>query len=315
VEPEISVVVPSYRRPDRLERMVRAMEAQTLDKSRFEVLIVDNQSGDTTSDVLAKLAANTTITLRPLCTPSRVGLAAAARNLGWQSARAPVIAYTDDDCVPDPTWLEVGLAAMESNPRVGVVQGVTRHPPGPREDWFVWREILEPTRWFEACNLFYRRDALDAAGGFDEGVGLGGEDTMAGWGVLDKGWERSFAPDALVWHDNEDWGLRGHLRYAWRVERRVCTIARRYPAFRQSLWRPWAIRPFNVAYCVGVIGVVLGVLWKRPLALLILPYIWMRRPPKEHPHRIRFAAERFALDTVSCVSLKIGAFQERVFLL
>jgi GT2 family glycosyltransferase len=313
--PEVSVVVPTFRRPDRLARIVGALAAQTLDRDRFEVVIVDNQSGDATADVLAALASTSSINLRPLSTPDRHGRAAAARNMGWRAARAPVVAFTDDDCVPEPTWLEAGLRALADAPGVGVVQGVTKRPDGPTTDWTVYREILAPTPWFEACNLFYRRSALDQTGGFDEDYAVGGEDTMAGWAVLDAGWQRAFADDAIVWHDNEERGVSFHIRYAWTVERRIPAIARRYPEFRRTLWKPWAIRPLNVAYCTAVVGGVLGLVWKRPFLLAVLPYAWMRRPPRGHHRYVQLAAERFAVDTAGFASLKIGAVKERTLIL
>jgi hypothetical protein len=106
-----------------------------------------------------------------------------------------------------------------------------------------------------------------------------------------------------------------HIRYAWNVEGRICTFARRYPEFRKMLWRPWAIRPLNVAYCVAAVGGVLGLAWKRPFFVLVLPYAYMRRPPRHHHRYLQLAAERFAVDTASFASLKIGAVRERVFLL
>jgi GT2 family glycosyltransferase len=54
--PEIAVVCSTYRRPAQLRRLVRALETQTLDPSRFEVVLVDNAAGDTTATVIAELA-------------------------------------------------------------------------------------------------------------------------------------------------------------------------------------------------------------------------------------------------------------------
>ena len=52
---------------------------------------------------------------------------AAARNVAWRATSAPVVAFTDDDCVPSPGWLEAGLAEIGDLPRV--VVGRTGHPP------------------------------------------------------------------------------------------------------------------------------------------------------------------------------------------
>jgi len=118
--PEITVVVPTYRRPELLARVVAAMEKQTLDRDHFEVVVVDNGSGDDTGAVLADLAARASIRLRPLTIEVNRG-PARARNLGWRCSGAPYVAFTDDDCVPEPGWLESGLTQLRFADAVGVV--------------------------------------------------------------------------------------------------------------------------------------------------------------------------------------------------
>jgi glycosyltransferase involved in cell wall biosynthesis len=314
LQPKIRVVVPTFRRPLLLHRLVEALEAQTLSRDDFEVVIVDNDSGDSTWPTLLELAERTAINLQPM---TAKGDAAKARNAGWRSTTTPYLAFTDDDCFPEPKWLEAGLAALDADPSVGVLQGSTKRPPhiGPGSDWTWYREILGPTPWFEGCNLFCRTEAVAAAGGFDESMGWGAEDTMLGWGVLAGGWNRSFADEAVVWHDNQERGVGAHIRYAWKVEGRICTVARRFPALRQSLWRPWAVTPNNVAYGIAVIGGLLGLFWKRPFLLLLIPYARLRRPPIPHHRFFRLAAERFAVDTARFGAMTINAVKERQILL
>src|SRR6266511_1286305 len=183
--PEVTIVVPTYRRPHRLSRLVEALEAETLPPERFEVVIVDNASPDDTFARLTALAAASPLRLRNL-TESKRG-PAPARNAGWRTSMAPVVAFVDDDCVPEPGWLAGGLAAVNRDDRIGVVQGCTRKPDGaPLGDWTLWRQVTGPSPFFEACNIFYRRAALEQAGGFDEAIGNYGEDTALGWSVLGR---------------------------------------------------------------------------------------------------------------------------------
>ncbi|MGH9122386.1 MAG: glycosyltransferase, partial [Acidimicrobiales bacterium] len=120
--PEVSVVISSYRRPDRLERLLRSLAEQTMAAGSFEVLAVDNASEDGTGEVLDRLAAELPYKLLPLATFANRG-PAPARNLGWHHSAAPLVAFTDDDCVPEPGWLEAGAAARQADPRLGIVQG------------------------------------------------------------------------------------------------------------------------------------------------------------------------------------------------
>jgi histidinol-phosphate phosphatase family protein len=96
---------------------------------------------------------------------------AAARNAGWRAARAPWVAFLDDDVVPEAAWRERLASDLRSaEPDVGAVQGRVRVPlPGdrPPTDWERNVAGLETARWATA-DMAFRRDALAAVGGFDE---------------------------------------------------------------------------------------------------------------------------------------------------
>jgi hypothetical protein len=136
----------------------------------------------------------------------------AARRIGVRAASGVVLAFTDSDCEPRPTWLEGALAALDLAPGVGVVQGFTvpERPlrPGERS-----MSVGRHTGLYETCNVVYRRTAFEAAGGFDPALGarlgfrrserlrrLGfGEDALAGWRVRRAHGAR-FAEGAVVEH-------------------------------------------------------------------------------------------------------------------
>jgi glycosyltransferase involved in cell wall biosynthesis len=232
--------------------------------------------------VLSALAAASPLDVRVVRLEGNTG-PARARNAGWRAARAPLVAFTDDDCQPEPAWVASGLRALRQHPEAGVVQGVTLRPAGPHAytPMTSYREVFEPSPWFEGCNLFFRREALERTGGFDEGFPFGGEDTVAGWSVVEAGWERAFDEQAVVRHDLEERPLSWWVRMAWR-EGVMLDIARRYPRLRrEGFWRPWAVRPRNVAFAAAVGGVALAAAARRPRWLaLAAPYAAMRRPPR-----------------------------------
>src|SRR5262249_42091294 len=150
-------------------------------------IVVDNASTDATPSVFEALAASSSLSLDRIVEP-RPG-PAAARNAGWKRARSDLIAFIDDDCEPEPGWLEAGLLALRSDERVGVVQGCVRKRENESlGDWTLWRHVSGPTPFFEGLNIFYRRQALETTGGFDEIIGNYGEDTALGWSVVDAGW-------------------------------------------------------------------------------------------------------------------------------
>jgi GT2 family glycosyltransferase len=312
-EPDITVVTPTYCRPDVLTRLVLALEAQTLPVDQFDVVIVDNNSPDETSTRLAELAASTPLRLRHLV--ERTPGPAATRNTGWKATSAPIIAFIDDDCVPEPDWLAAGLKEMEADVRLGVMQGCTRKPEGvPTYYWSLWREILGPTPYFEACNIFYRRAALEETGGFDEDIAYYGEDASLGWAVVEAGWKRGYAAAAVAYHDVEERGLRYHVKTGL-LERNLARLAKRYPQFRRdAFWRPWAFRPENAAFTLATAGVLLAP-WRRRALVLVLPYARLRMPRIGHPSWARLFAQRIVVDAAQFVGMRIGTFRYRLVVL
>lgn len=282
-ELDICVVVPTYRRPDRIARLITALGSQTLDPLRFEVVVVDDCSGDGTEEVLKDLAAKAPFPLHLLTSPVNGG-PGAARNRGWRSARSDLVAFIDDDCMPDAGWLAAGITALRRNDRLGVVQGLTLPPPGvgPGSHWAIVRAVTWESPWFEACNIFYRRAALAATSGFNERLPWCGEDTAAGWAVVDAGWERDFATDAVVFHDVEERGVRWRMGRAW-LERNLVDLALDHPGLRRdAFWRPWAFRADGVALAVALLAATSA--RRHPLRLAgVVPYLVMRRLPLRRP--------------------------------
>jgi glycosyltransferase involved in cell wall biosynthesis len=95
-----SVVVPTCRRPDLLDRCLAALVAQDFDPTEFEVLIADDAASESTARQTEAWRARTTVRLHYSPVTGAHG-PAAARNVGWRRAAAPIIAFTDDDCIPD----------------------------------------------------------------------------------------------------------------------------------------------------------------------------------------------------------------------
>ncbi len=160
---ETTLVVPTIGRAS-LEDLLAALAGGT-SRLRAPVLLVDDRSAPETS-----LCAHVPgLDVRVLRSGGRGP--AAARNLGWRTARTPWVSFLDDDVVPEPDWyarLLDDLASVGCD--VAGVQGRVRVPlPSyrPPTDWERSTAGLEAARWITA-DLTYRRAALAAVGGFDE---------------------------------------------------------------------------------------------------------------------------------------------------
>ncbi len=160
----ISVVVPTLGRPS-LTVLLDALADGPRPAVPVELLLVDDRRGHGDDlPVPAALAG---------CAKVLTGRAAgpaAARNTGWRAARHPWVAFLDDDVVPGPDWLCRLAADLTVGADVGGVQGRVRVPLPPDRrptDWERSTAGLADGEWITA-DMAYRRDALDAVGGFDE---------------------------------------------------------------------------------------------------------------------------------------------------
>jgi glycosyltransferase involved in cell wall biosynthesis len=315
--PEICVVVPTYRRPDRLRRLLDALARQTLEADRWELIVVDDSSRDPAVDeLLAELPALVSCDARALRT-ARNGGPALARNTGWRATRAPVVAFLDDDVVPSPGWLAAGLTAFDT-PSVGVVQGHTCLPDGvdvhDLPPWSLWRDVEEPGPFFEACNIFYRRAALEQTAGFDEEMRWWGEDTTVGWQVVEAGWDRTFCDAARAVHDVEVRGPGWFVRNGW-IEHHVVELAARHPGYRhEAFWQPWAFRKRDAAFVLAAVAAVAGLRW-RPAWLGTLPYLWWGRPSIRNRPFLRLCVEVVAVDAARTAGHLLGAARHRILVI
>src|ERR1700683_2797306 len=158
--PLVSVVVATRDRAAFLPDLVEALADQTMGTSRFEVVVVDDGATDDTWSALKALAQSSALRLRGLRLDHSIGQGP-ARNIGVRASRSEIVAFTDDDCIPEAPWLSALTGPFlggECAPHV-VVQGRTE--AWPEDDaagaWArtVW--VLRPAWLFETCNVAYRR--------------------------------------------------------------------------------------------------------------------------------------------------------------
>jgi GT2 family glycosyltransferase len=159
-------VVPTYRRPDLLGRCLDALLTQQLDPAGYEVIVADDAASAETERQVRAAAVPGACALRYVPVARSHG-PAAARNAGWRQAAGEVVAFTDDDCVPDPRWLARGLEPFADGGVTAVSGRVVVPIPEPPTDYERDAAGLERSE-FVTANCFCRREALLAVGGFDE---------------------------------------------------------------------------------------------------------------------------------------------------
>jgi glycosyltransferase involved in cell wall biosynthesis len=201
--PDLSIVICTNRTPAHLRTSLEAIERQTI-RERLEVVVVDDGAPEPLAALCQKYGAAL------YRHPRNLGLAA-ARNTGWKATAAPLVAFTDDDCRPQPRWAEV-LRDAYTDPLVVAVGGQVQssgsaagflslyyalsNPIGPLEiELAESRSLLYRLRLYmrksvhvpqkttkrpvfslPGASMSLRRSALELVGGFDPGIRFGGED-------------------------------------------------------------------------------------------------------------------------------------------
>ena len=260
--PLVSVIVPTYKRPDLVRKAIRSLLQQDLGMERYEIIVADSSPDDQVVAVLSELQASSACVLRCAHQTERQD-AGPSRNRGARLARGAFFAFIDSDCEAAPGWLREGLAAFEDD--VGLVQGRTLADPAARkDDGFTWYVVVEKEGGFyETCNMFYRRAVFEEAGGFisygfDPGstTTLGGEDVDLAWRVKRKGWKSRFAPEALVYH-----AVVPLPPLRWLLNKRLFilpSLVKNFPELRPRFFARYFYDRSQAAFVAALLGFFLG---------------------------------------------------------
>jgi GT2 family glycosyltransferase len=206
----VSVVVPTCGRPQLLERCLEALLAQEFPPARYEIVVVDDGPGASTRAVVEAWRNRVGIAGPRISYVANSGThgPAAARNRGWRSARGNIIAFTDDDTLPDPYWLVSGMRAFGDDVQAvwgKIVMPLDRTPTDYERD----ARGLEGAE-FVTANCFCPRYVLEELDGFDERFRYAWrEDADLYFRLLQREGRIVHAPAAVVVHPIRpgSWGV------------------------------------------------------------------------------------------------------------
>lgn len=189
--PAFSVIVPSYERHGKLTELMVALGAQL--ERDFEVIIVD-QSASRWPDERRDFGMPVTYI------HTEVKGAVSARNTGAAVAAGRVLAFTDDDCLPEADWLFNARRYFLNDAVVGVEGMVTSDHYG-EADWRPVTNVGFEGLGFMTANLLVRSSAFQLLGGFDALFDRPHfrEDTDFGWRLQELG-VVPYAEDVAVFH-------------------------------------------------------------------------------------------------------------------
>jgi GT2 family glycosyltransferase len=198
-DPKVSVIVPHYRDLRGLALCLEALERQTYPRADFEIIVGDNNSPEGEAAVAQVIdgRARLVIVHEKGAGPARNGAAAAARG--------EILAFTDSDCVPEPAWLDVGVAALDNYDFVGgqvrvLVDDMARMTPTEafeRVFAFDFKDYILNKGFTGSGNLFCARTLFETVGGFRSVVS---EDVEWSHRARGLGFTLGYAPGAVVGH-------------------------------------------------------------------------------------------------------------------
>jgi GT2 family glycosyltransferase len=283
---DVSVVVPTRRRPQLLERCLNALATQTLAPERYEIVVCDDGPDEETCLLVRRFAdahraRGLDVRYVPIHAPHGP---AAARNAGWRKARAPAIAFTDDDTIPDAHWLEAGLAALARGAAAASGAIVVPLPAWPT-DYEADAASLARAE-FATANAFVWRTALAAVGGFDERfTAAWREDSDLQFALMRAGGRIVRAPDAIVVHPVRParWGISLAQQKKNRFEALLYNKHRRL--YKRRIARTPPLHYYSIA--VAAIAAGLGVAFGASFIATASELIWVALTARFFVRRMR----------------------------
>jgi glycosyltransferase involved in cell wall biosynthesis len=317
---QLSVLVPTYNRPLRLRWLLNALEHQTLDRSRWEVVVSSPPGDEATAELLAAHPLAGAGVLRATTRrPGRLG-PGANRNAAARLARGPILVFTDDDCRPPATWLESVRDAVRRHPGA-IIQGPTLSDPEemsmgaspfPRTQAFT----RVPRPWAETCNIVYPRELFEQLGGFREDW-----ETCEDTDLCIRG-QAAGAPyvgetSMLTYHCIQEGTLRDRLREAWRW-RHLPQLIKTHPQLREALPLWVFFRRSHAWLPLALAGLALE--RRNPLwALLMVPWAgqWEVKPggPEERLSYLLGLPGCAAIDLAEMSTMIAGSIRYRSLML
>lgn len=226
--PSVSVVVCTNNGAGTIEQCCAGLKK--LDYPHYEVIVVDDGSNDRTLELIQGHG------FRVISTENR-GLGS-ARNTGAAAAKGEIIAYIDDDAVPDKDWLRYLVATFASDGYAGVggpniappdsalVARCVDHSPGNPTHVLLTDKVAEH---IPGCNMAFRKHDLQAVGGFDTRFWIAGDDVDICWQMQKHGRKLGFSPSAMVWHHRRG-SVRAYLKQQLKYGEAESLLEGKWPA-------------------------------------------------------------------------------------
>lgn len=241
---KVSVIIPTYNAADKLRECLKALEQQKFPREKYEVLVVDDGSNDSTAEIVRNYDVQ-------YCHQNNRG-PAAARNKGAEMAKGDFILFTDSDCIPDENWIKEMFSSFQY-PDIAGVKGA--YKSAQRALWarfaqveFTERyQLLLKNKYIDMVDTYsagYRKNIFLSVGGFDTSFPVpNNEDTDLSYRMSLKGYKMAFNPEAVVWHTGHPDSLIKYVKLKfWRGYWRMVVYQRYSSKILKDSYTPQTLK-------------------------------------------------------------------------
>ena len=322
----ISVVIPTFRRPDLLRRCLEAIRQQNCPDCSFEVLVVSDGPDPVTEALVSEfIQMYTEFSLKFYALPVKRG-PAAARNFGWQHGSGELIVFTDDDCIPAASWIDAYWSVYKlRNKRLIGFTGKVEVPVPERPTDYQKNVAHLSTAEFITANCACSRATLELVGGFDEDFPIAWrEDSELQFKLLKENLPIVYVNEALVCHPARaaSWGtsIRDQQKSMFNA-----LLFKKHPDLYRSkiasgpVWNYYAIILASIIAIIALIihaqflGIAALIVWIAGITLFIAKRL--KGTDVSFSHRFEMIVTSLIIPYLSVYWTLRGALRYKVFFL
>lgn len=306
-----------------MKRCIIQLIKQSIDASSFEVIVVSDGPDKQTQAMVEEIAEKGIINLKFISPDSKNG-PAYARNVGWLEARGELIAFTDDDCLPNTDWLKVILEHYHGEELIAY-SGNTIVPISKRPHDFELNTAKLQKADFITANCACTKKALIQIGGFDMRFKLAWrEDSDLEFKLIEQ--------QIPIVKLNQAYVIHPVRRFPWAVsikeQRKViydALLFKKYPVLyrqkisRHTAWNYYLILLFTLLFVYGTLSSLPYLALASLCAVLALTvgFAWRRtkNADKSFKHIAEMLVTSLVIPYVAIYWKTYGALKFRVLLL
>ena len=198
MELSVSVIIPAYNAEKTIGMCLDSLLGLEYSKELLELIVVDNDSTDSTREIVSRYPVK-------LCIESR-HTSYAARNRGIEEAGGDICAFTDSDCLVDRNWLLTGINELKTK-KLDVLGGrILAYKPETRIEKYLHHmgsvsseKSFERNKYIPTANMIAKRSVIVDLNGFNENL-ISGGDLDFSWRCLLHDYKVGYSQETIVYH-------------------------------------------------------------------------------------------------------------------